>query len=168
MSNRLLAARVNLRQACSNPVPGPERYLWVAQGRDLVGHRDGHQPIVLLRTKLAPLPKFTPDPGIVKRTLSNGLGTVTLEPKQLRPRERKQKGIAPGGWGTQAPASLNMRPRATRDFTSHTRPDGKVLTQPIYVQSVVVPRAPTWRQEVAGWSRENWSGLGSCSRWSDE
>ena len=139
MSNRVTSARLGAdqRQACSNPIPSAPRYLWAQQpDGSLVGHREGHPPIIIGTRKPAPLHRIKHDPGTVTRTLADGLGVVILSAEQARKEAKRLT------WAQRQREALQASYRRA------------------VAEGFKVPRAPTWQQEIAGWSREHMREFG--------
>lgn len=132
MSDRRKQLHVARRAGTSNPVPTAHVYAWLPEGDAWVGLRDGHKPITIGRTKPAPHRRFTPDRGRIIRTLADGQGTVILPPTNRQPRKQ-------GNWATLNPGQFH-RPQTNQGVL---RADG-----------FKVPKSPSWRQEIAGWSRD--------------
>ena len=130
----------------SNPVPSRATFLWVSGDHgSLVGYREGHKPIVIQRRTAAPIRLKTYDRGTIIRTLGDGLGTVTLEGSP-RPKAR----------------SLKLTQREKQAII-----ENNLAKKATHANGYRVPKAPSWQQEVSGWSRDHWREMGPPSLFDD-
>jgi hypothetical protein len=123
-------------QVRSNPVPSAPVLEWLVRGDVWVGAKEGWPTLMIERVTRAPARRIRHDRGTVTRTLGNGLGTVELDPRTLG----KPKALR-GSWG-----SVVHSPRQGVAIPA----DRLALAK----RGVKQPKAPSWKQEVAGWSAD--------------